>query len=261
MPDSPTMVRRRRASAKADVRALLRSSTQPFFVSLAGLWRSEIIEGHWAVGSQLPTIDELAEQYCVARVTVRQAIGVLAQDRLVERIQGKGTFVASSIRRRKIVRLESSWQSFMQMLDGNLPEQLRVDPDCQAAPLGDGDGSAAPSYRYMRRLHYSGGEPYCVIDLYLDNTCYAMAPDRFDSEMVIPLLGRLLPRRLHKMSQSFRIRTADMEQARLLRLPLGAPIGEVRRVISDRKGRVVYLGTGYYRGDSVVFDTTLEVPR
>jgi GntR family transcriptional regulator len=46
----------------------------------------------------------------------------------------------------------------------------------------------------------------------------------------------------------------------LLDLPLGAPIGEVRRVISDRKGRVLYLGTCFYRGDSVVFDTTLEVP-
>jgi hypothetical protein len=66
------------------------------------------------------------EQYCVARVTVRQAISVLADDGLVERIQGKGTFVAASIQHRKIVHPSSSRQSFIQMLDGNVPVALRA---------------------------------------------------------------------------------------------------------------------------------------
>ncbi|OYW51661.1 MAG: hypothetical protein B7Z30_17200 [Rhizobiales bacterium 12-68-15] len=78
--------------------------------------------------------------------------------------------------------------------------------------------------------------------------------------MVIPLLGRLPELRVKKMAQSVRILAADLTVARLLDLPVGAPVGEVRRVITDRDGRILYLGTGQYRGDLVVFNTTLEVP-
>jgi len=78
--------------------------------------------------------------------------------------------------------------------------------------------------------------------------------------MVIPQLGKVCGPRLQKMAQSFRITSADLTVARFLDLPVGAPIGEVRRVITDKDGVVLYLGSGQYRGDLVVFNTTLEVP-
>lgn len=238
----------------------MQNSLQPLNVSLAELLRKEILSGRWAPGTQMPTIDTLAVQYGLARVTVRQALARLASDGLVECVQGKGTFVAATIARRKLIRLESSWQSFLETIDGNVPEQLGVQPVTQNLPLRDGDGKPSGTYRYMRRVHRTFGLSYCVIDLYLANSCYKKSPELFDTQMVIPLLGRLMGKRLKKMTQTFRILTADMEVAQSLDLPINAPIGEVRRVITDWKDHVLYLGTGQYRGDAVVFNTTLEMP-
>jgi len=248
------------ANVEGDTRRRLQSSAQPFYVSLASQLRSEIVEGRWPTGTQLPTIDRLSERYGVAKVTVRQALGVLASEGLIERIQGKGTFVASGIKKPKIVQLESSWQSLLQMLEGNVPKLLELTPVCDLPPQAAGDGAATGTYRYMRRVHYSEGEPYCVLDVFLGNGCYRRAPNDFDTKMIIPVLQRVVRRSLGKMTQSFRILTADLEISRLLDLPLNAPIGEVRRVITNHDKEILYLGIGRYRGDLVVFNTTIEVP-
>jgi GntR family transcriptional regulator len=243
-----------------DLKRWLRSSEQPLYVSLAELLRREIHAGRCPVGIQLPTIDTLAAQYGLAKVTVRQALARLASDGLIERIQGKGTFVAASIAQHKPIELESSWQALVEAIDGNVPELLRVDPTCQDVPLRAEDGQPFGPYRYMRRLHRSLGLRYCVIDLYLALSCYQQAPQAFDTQMVIPLLDRLASPSIKKMTQSFRILTADIEVARFLGVPINAPIGEVRRVITDNDDRVLYLGIGQYRGDAVVFHTTIEAP-
>jgi GntR family transcriptional regulator len=45
-------------------------------------------------GDGLPSEPEMAREYTVSRATIRAAIDVLAQDGLVSRVQGRGTFVA-----------------------------------------------------------------------------------------------------------------------------------------------------------------------
>jgi GntR family transcriptional regulator len=251
---------RKEPSGEGDVRRRLQSSAQPFYVSLSSQLRSEIIEGGWPPGTQLPTIDQLSARYGVAKVTVRQALGTLAADGLIERIQGKGTFVAYTLKKPKLIQLDSSWQSFLHMLEGNVPKLLEVTPACDLPRQAAGGGAAAGSYRYMRRVHYSEGEPYCVLDVFLANGCYRRAANDFDTKMIIPILQRVAKRSLSKMTQSFRILTADLETARLLDVPLNAPIGEVRRVITNHDKEILYLGVGRYRGDHVVFNTTIEVP-
>lgn len=52
-----------------------------------------IVRGKCPIGSQLPTEHELAETYKVSRGTVRRAINELAEDRIVNRRVGIGTFV------------------------------------------------------------------------------------------------------------------------------------------------------------------------
>lgn len=60
---------------------------------LSRTFRDRIESGEWPQGSQLPTERELAQEYLVARNTVRRALHDLVADGLLTRHVGRGTFV------------------------------------------------------------------------------------------------------------------------------------------------------------------------
>ena len=74
---------------------LFGDSPVPRYAQLADVLRRRIERGPWRAGVQLPTLDALMAEFGVARVTVRQAINVLARDGLVRAERGRGTFVLS----------------------------------------------------------------------------------------------------------------------------------------------------------------------
>jgi GntR family transcriptional regulator len=243
-----------------DVRRRLDQSQQPLYVSLSNLLRVEITEGRWPAGAQLPTIAELAQRYGVARVTIRQALGVLSAAGLIHAIQGKGTFVAEHFDRRKRIELDSNWQSFLATLDGNSAESLEIRKSCGLPEGLQSEGKSLADYRYMKRIHRSRTEAYCVIEIYVANDYYKRAAKSFDMQMVIPNLVKLARSKLKRMKQSLRIISADLFIAQSLDIPLNAPIGEVRRIITTWDDEIVYYAVGQYRGDLVVFNTTIDVP-
>lgn len=53
-----------------------------------------ISDGQWTSGALLPSENQLAERFSLSRMTVNRAIKELESDGVVERIRGKGTFVA-----------------------------------------------------------------------------------------------------------------------------------------------------------------------
>src|SRR5947209_13245378 len=56
-------------------------------------FRERILDGRLSAGTRLPTDEELATLYQISRDTVRQALALLADEGLIERVQGRGTFV------------------------------------------------------------------------------------------------------------------------------------------------------------------------
>src|SRR5262249_25577384 len=60
---------------------------------LRELLRGKIESGEWQAGHQLPSENDLVSEYELSRATVRQALQLLENDGLVERIHGRGTFV------------------------------------------------------------------------------------------------------------------------------------------------------------------------
>ena len=55
--------------------------------------KAQILSRSYAAGQKLPAERILCEQFNVSRITARHALRLLADDGLVERFQGKGTFV------------------------------------------------------------------------------------------------------------------------------------------------------------------------
>jgi GntR family transcriptional regulator len=70
-------------------------SFRPLYLQIKALLEKSLETGEWRPGEAIPSEIELAGRYGVSQGTVRKAIDALAQDNLVVRRQGKGTFVAT----------------------------------------------------------------------------------------------------------------------------------------------------------------------
>ncbi|WP_231097581.1 GntR family transcriptional regulator [Streptococcus gallolyticus] len=57
--------------------------------------KKEIDGGVWEIGQRLPSERDLADDYEVSRMTLRQAITLLVEEGILERRVGSGTYVAS----------------------------------------------------------------------------------------------------------------------------------------------------------------------
>lgn len=67
----------------------------PVYIQIHNQLRENIENGHWKVGQKIPAERELAAEFGVSRMTLRQAIQTLVDEGVLERRVGSGTFVAS----------------------------------------------------------------------------------------------------------------------------------------------------------------------
>ena len=237
---------------------LLDASPLPRYLQLADLFRHRIARGFWRPGERLPTLETLMREFDVARVTVRQAVDLLSREGLVSAQQGRGTFVTGVPRPERPLRLHTTLRELAEVYRHDRPRLTLIDEAAAMPTLQEGEGEAAASYQFLRRVHSRGDEPYCVISIYLDRRVFRMAPKRFRTETVVPVLMDLPRVKIADARQTLVISSADVEVAKLLGIPINAPVAEVRRVCIDPKGVLLYLGEVTYRGDFIRLQMDLE---
>lgn len=207
---------------------------------------------------KLPNVAELAEEFGVARETLRQALGVLESDGLIDRTRGRGTFVRKTPGMASTQNLSIDWDSLsvahegveIQLLDEGVVDEL---------PQRFNDGNSSGRYRTMRRLHSRDGVPYLVSSFYLSEDVFKKVPaGRFLKESSLPILRDVLQEDIGSAHQVLTIGSADVETASLLNVPINAPVAQVTRLVGDKSGRCVYAGYGIYRGDSVRLEIALR---
>jgi GntR family transcriptional regulator len=238
--------------------SILARSLVPRYAQIADLLRQRIARGAWIAGTKLPSNEALMREFAVSRVTIRQAVDVLARNGLIEARQGAGTFVIGAVRDDRWLRVETSLADLAEVYRDTKPELLNISEASAAPPLRTADGKAALTYFFMKRVHSHQGRPYCVISIYLDDRVFRKHPERFRTETVIPILTKMRNPAVVKARQTLTIGTAGLEVARHLGIASNAPVAEVRRVFNTSDGTVLYLGEVTYRGDFIHLEMDLK---
>ena len=226
------------------------------YLQLASILRHRIAHGELAGGQQLPTVALLAEQYGVARITVRQAYHLLSSEGLVTSQRGRGTFVCPRPRladgplRTAINDLQAKDVRF------DVLEQRRQVP--LPADLARGAASY-DSYAFIRKVHVHDGEPFCLAEIHIASEIHARFPAGSEhSHKIAWLLNIHAPDRMHKVQQTTTIAPADIVLANQLGCSLATPTAHMVRRILDASGRIALAGLFWYRGDRFVAD--VEIP-
>jgi GntR family transcriptional regulator len=253
------MTTRRPASAPGAAKVDLSRSAVSRYIQLATLFRRRIEQGTWKLGQQIPTVDDLAAECGVARATIRQALGQLEQEGLIERYRAKGTFVRKGPDNPLWCAVETDWNGLLRSREGAEIEILGDVGPVPGSTIPDSIGEPAPSYRHIRRRHWRDGRPFLLADVYLDERLYPLvSQDDLRSKTALRLVAGLEGVKVVDARQTLTIGTADVETAAALQLPLNAPVALVHRAAVDANGVLVLVADGIYRGDTVRIDIKLR---
>jgi len=199
-----------------------------------------------APGSPAPSERELVQRFGVARMTVRQALDALVAEGLLERMPGRGTFVARP--RRAPSRLTSYTEEMRRR--GLLPEsQTLLARREQAGPgvaraLQITEGDAVIHWRRLRR---GDGTPVCVEDAYLNEV---LLPGFLQSGMPTSLYDALDARGLRPTwgEDSITADLASEPESALLEVAAGtAVLRHSRRAMAGEK--TIEVSRSVYRAD------------
>jgi GntR family transcriptional regulator len=225
------------------------------YAQLGSVFRRKVENGEWPIGEQIPTIDQLSSEYGVAKLTIRQALGMLEQDGLIERFRAKGTYVKAKPERELWCEVHTDFSGMLTARKGAKIEVLS-ERKRSALPGVDLRGAqAASSYRAMRRRHSRDGHPFLLAELYIDERLTRNIPkNAYTSKTALRLISDVPGADIASVRQTLTIGAADFETASLLGIPMNAPIAYVERQAINREGVVVMLTIGAYRGDVVRLD-------
>jgi GntR family transcriptional regulator len=228
------------------------------YVQLASVLRRRIAAGEWRVGQRLPTVHQLATDFGLAKVTVRQALAVLAREQLITVQRARGSYVCAEPTkpnaelRAAISDVHVGSSVFkIHLLEApsvtRLPAELREDV------------KASDKYVRVRKLHLHDGEPFCLADIYVLASLFRKFPKGSERTYKIVRLIREFagsdPGILH---QTMTVEPADYDLARVLNYSFAGPVARIRRVTFGVDGTVLMAGLSCYRGDRFVLD--IELP-
>jgi GntR family transcriptional regulator len=204
---------------------------------------------HLPPGAAAPSERELVARFGVARMTVRQALDALVSEGLLERIPGRGTFVAEP-RTERVSRPISSYTEEMRQR-GALPESQTLIARVEQAGPGVAralDVSVGDPIMHWKRLRRADGRIVCLSDAYLNEI---LLPGFLQGGTPTSLYDALAERGLRptRVEDSIAAEAANAHDAKLLEIGEGEPVLRFSRR-GMAKGRIIEVSRTIYRPDA-----------
>lgn len=235
------------------------TSGLPRYVQIRESLRAEIARGTFEPGQKLLSEDELASQYGVSRMTVRQALTDLIDAGIVYRRHGVGTFVSQAHVERDHTKLTNFFEDAeaegiiarATVLMGEvIPAKRQV---AIALNLEEGE----PVIR-IKTLRFANDVPVTVHDAHIPCKSF---PDLLKKNFERTHIWTHMEDygyRVKRAVQKIEARDADEEMAQLLGIEIGGPILYKERTVYAEDGTPVEFTYCYNRGDTYSLTTVLS---
>jgi GntR family transcriptional regulator len=246
MPHSPTT-------------AIEKPPGQSRYGALAAALRQRIMAGEWQPGSALPAEQALAGQHGVALGTMRQALALLVEQGLIERIHGRGTFVRAGLSGAPMLR-------FFRFGDGSsaeIPKSHIVSRQTLPASatvahmLGLTAGDPVLRLQRLRRLD---GVPRLIEEIWLALPLCAALQDSDTAswgDLLYPQMATVCGVHVHRVVDQISFGRLGAADAKALQLPTAHPCAIVQRQAFDLSGRCIEWRSS--RGDAHAFHYTVSI--
>lgn len=178
----------------------------------------------------------MGERFAVSRVTVRLAVGKLCDDGVVERKQGKGTFVAAKQVRHGLDALRSFHEALL--LQGLKPSMRVINHALQPVPEDmRGLFEASDDCLLLERLHFVDDDPIALGRSYLPAELANVVWTDVKHQPIYSVLESITGMAVTRADLAIRAQEADKTLANALHIKRGAALLVMERTSYFANGR------------------------
>ena len=236
----------------------------PLYQQIKALVLQSLQSGEWKPGEPIPSEFELAARYKVSQGTVRKAIDELAQDNLLVRRQGKGTFVATHAEQQvqyRFLKLKPDQGD----LNSQGPAQ-RFIIDCKRTRANNDVAKAlrlrgGDAVLQLRRVLSFGGIPTILEDIWLPGGPFkGLTAERLSADQgpMYALFVTEFGIRMVRAEERLRAVNPSGEEAQLLQIEKHMPLLSVERLAFTYHDTPMEWRRGLYRTDTHYYDNELN---
>jgi GntR family transcriptional regulator len=229
----------------------------PLYVRIASSLRARVAAGEWKEGDKLPPFNALAQEYGVATITLRTAVGLLREEGALSSTRGRGTRVTSG----RIATTRDTLRSIINAQHELPPHHaISVLSRTECSRLPDAllqSYNPAQGYMHLMKVHSYQGEPYAAVNIYIDRNIYALFPTGAEERAYVVNLLRDIGRvDVIRSRHEITVVHSDPEISGLLQCSLATQLVRVRRWKLSSSDTLVYASTVLYRPELFVWDVT-----
>jgi GntR family transcriptional regulator len=222
----------------------------PLYAQLKEQIIAVIARGDVAPGDQIPSQRSLCERYGMSHMTVRRAISELLNEGVLYAIPGKGLYVTERKQDTEPLLIgfsEDMARRGMIASSQVLAAEIVGASTVLASALGVAVGTPLV---HLRRLRLADGAPMALQSSYLPHAlCPGLLEQDLGSGSLFGLLRGHYRLRLADGTTVVEAALADAEQAKLLGLPLPAPLLIVEQLTYLDSGQAIEFVRSAYRAD------------
>ncbi|HHU94659.1 MAG TPA: GntR family transcriptional regulator [Alcaligenaceae bacterium] len=243
-------------------------SPLPLYHRLYVILKESILNGTYQPGTLLPSETELTQAYGVSRITAKRALNELADEDLVERKRGKGTFVK---KRKSTELLHTPIQANIQALMSNLTvidleTSVEVKQfEYKKAGLWVSQQLQIPLNSTIQRavrVRYYKDTPFSISTSHvLKEIGTTYTEEDLEKTALIHLIQKAGHNILH-VHQTITCTLANEETAPLLKVSVGSPLLKLRRIFINTNKKPVNYAEMLYSPERFEYNMnlTLESP-
>lgn len=203
----------------------------------------------YELGEQISTEEVLGREFGVSRETIREALRGLELEGLIQRHRAKGTFFIRRPDQPADDRVTGMIEDFTALKLSTHSKILKVEEIKTPGEIMQIPGASDQVLR-ISRLRYFEEKPLVVHEAFLpiDTGKRVVALDLSNSS-IMQITEEKLRIQATEERQQIEAMVADTEMARLLDIPIGAPLLFISRLFRMKSGKEIMLFNSYYRAD------------
>ena len=230
-------------------------SNKPLYLQVEADIRNSILQKKFRSGQKLPTENELSQQYNVSKITIRKAMSNLAKEGMIQKVQGKETFISykkDKLLLNKTRGFQDSLSTFghsskhkilnvsIIKADSEISQKLNIDPDTTVF--------------FLERLIWEDAAPMAIDKIYLPeknfpNFMKDIAEDKSFYQILQDNYGVVLNKSILEINGVI----ATKENAELLQCNIGDPLFHIEKIGYKKNDHPIHYSISIVRCDRVSY--------